>query len=122
VNALTRIARALLVLALGFSAPQSYLRADETAASRLSGCVDQAIFCANLRSSEGHDAIVSSRAASELSLKSARRSSSWQAADLLAVRSLSTRQYSIFSAGLGHITPSAVARAATPVRAPPASA
>ena len=121
VNALTRIARVLLILALGFSAPSSYARADESL-SRLDRCVDQQIFCANLRTSEGHDAIVGSRAASEFSLKSARRSSSWQAAVLVAASSPSAAQYSIFATGRGHRTAPSVARSATPVRAPPASA
>jgi hypothetical protein len=122
VNALTRILRALLILALGFSAPPSYVRADESPASRLDHCVDQQIFCAALRTSEGRDAIVSSRAGSEFSLKTVRRLSSWQAAVLVAVSSLSTSQFSIVLAGRGRTTPQTVARSARPVRAPPASA
>ena len=122
VNALTRIARGLLILALGFTAPSSYVGADESSSSRLDRCVDQQIFCANLRTSEGRDAIVGSRPASEFSLKSARRSSSWQAAVLVAVSSPSTAQYSVFATGRGHGTAPSVARSATPVRAPPASA
>ena len=121
-NPLYRIARALLILALGFNAPQSYVRADGSATSRLDQCVDQQIFCANFRTSEARDAIVSSRAASEFSLKSVRRSSSWQAAVPVAVSSPSTSQDSNFWAGRGRVAPAPVARSATPVRAPPASA
>jgi hypothetical protein len=122
VNALTRTLRALLILALGFSTPPSHVRADESAASRLDHCVDQQIFCANLRTSEGRDAIVSSRAGSGFSLKTVRRSSSWQAAVLVAVSSPSASQFSIVLAGRGRTTPQAVARSAKPVRAPPTSA
>jgi len=121
VNALTRILRALLILALGFSTP-SHVRVDESAASRLDHCVDQQIFCANLRTSEGHDVLVSPRGASEFSLKTVRRSSSWQAAVLVAVSSPSMSPFSIALAGRGRTTPQTVARSATPVRAPPTSA
>ena len=121
-NAFGRILRALLILTLGFSASPSYVRADESAASRLNQCVDQQIVCASLRTSEGRDAIVSSRPGSEFSLKTVRRSSSWQAAVLVAVSSPSRAPFSIVLAGRGRTTPQAVARSATPVRGPPASA
>jgi hypothetical protein len=114
--------RALLILALGFSAPPSYVRADESAASRLDYCVDQQIVCASLRTSEGRDEFVSSRPGSEFSLKTVRRSSSWHAAVLVAVSSPSRSQSSIVWAGRGRTTPQAIARSATPVRGPPASA
>jgi len=120
VNALTRIARLFVVLALGLGAP-AYGRADEAAAFRPAPCQDQQVVCAKLQQSEARFAIVV-REGSQLSLKSSKRSLPWQAAVLLASAYRSTAQDSIALSAGDRIAVAAVGLSSTPVRAPPAFA
>jgi hypothetical protein len=122
VNALTRIARLLLVGALSFGTPLPSLHADEAAAFGASLCRSQLLVCAKLQQSEARAAIVSARESTQFSLKSAKRSSPWQAAVLLPVAFRSTAQDSISRQAGGRITLLATGLAARPVRAPPAIA
>jgi hypothetical protein len=122
VNALVRIARLLVVLALGVGAPQAYVGAVEPAALAPAQCVDQQLLCAKLRQSDARVAIVSARESTQFSLKSAKRSSPRQAAVLLGVVSRSTAQESVFLAAGGRRMVTVAGLSTTPVRAPPASA
>jgi hypothetical protein len=122
VNPFVRIARLLLVLALGVGAPQAYVRADEPAALAPAHCAEQQLLCAKLRQSDARVAIVSAREGTQFSLKSAKRSSLWQAAVLLDVVSRSTAQESVFLAAGGRRVVTAAGLSTSPVRAPPASA
>ena len=122
VKALTRIARLLLVIALSLGAPLPSLRAAEAAAVGPSPCRNQLFVCAKLQQSEARSAIVSARESSQFSLKSAKRSSPWQAAVLLAATFRDTAHHSISLSAGSRITFAAAGLAARPVRAPPATA
>ena len=121
-NALVRIARLLVVLALGFGAPQADVRAGDSAALAPARCLDQQLLCAKLRQSDARVAIVSAREGAQFSLKSAKRQSPWQAAALLAVVSRSSAQESVVLAAGGRRMLTAAALSTRPARAPPASA
>jgi hypothetical protein len=121
VNALTRIARLLLVAALSLGAPLPSVGADEAAAFGSSPCRNALFACAKLQQSEGRAAIVGARESTQFSLKSSKRSSPWQAAVLLASAFRATAQDSIAISAGGRITFAAAGLAARPVRAPPAT-
>jgi hypothetical protein len=122
VNALTRIARLLLVCALGLGAPLPAFHADEAAAVGPSPCRNELFVCAKVQRSEARAAIVSARESTQFSLKPSKRSSPWQAAVLLATAFRATAQDSISLSAGSRITLAAAGLAARPVRAPPATA
>jgi len=121
VNAITRLARLLLVVALSVGAPLPSLHADEAPAFRPSPCRNQLLVCAKLQQSEARAAIVSARESRQFSLKSSKRSSPWQAAVLLAAAFRATTQDSISLSAGGRVMFAAAGLAARPVRAPPAT-
>jgi hypothetical protein len=117
-----KIARSLLIVALGIGAPQLYVQAAESTTLQPGSCVDLQAACARIHQPDARVSTVFTRGAARFSLRPAKRAALWQAAFVSVGAVPTSAQHSLLGGGTGVFLPLSVRCGSTPVRAPPASA